>query len=341
MAEIHNQLLFRGFKAVLAEAKHRNASRQEIRRIEAAQEIMSSIEDDISYLHSGFCLAGLPHMRPENDESRWVRSNGKFHLIITPGAVVTDGAVKVVGVPYGAKARLILVYLMTEGVKSPNISLGRSMTAWIKSLGMPVTGGPRGSIRAIREQALRISRCSFTFQWDDVDNQESIIRDQHLVDGGLHLWATDEGGFFPKAITLTPQFFEHLRNHAVPLDPRAIAYLKGSPLCLDLYVWLAHRLPRLNRSLQIPWSVLQQQFGSSYRSTAAFAYRIKAVIEDVLAVYDGAKVEATALGLVINPSPPAVPSTKAFPSSSAAKARAAAAARKPKDPLEEPPLKLQ
>lgn len=312
MAEIHEQLMLRGFAAMLREASSRNAPRSDIRRIEAAHEIMSSIEDEISYLHSGFCLAGLPHQKPENDEARWLRSNGRFHLIITPGAIMTEGVMRTVGVPYGAKARLILVYLMSEGVKSRNVSLGKSMTAWIRSLGISVTGGPRGSIRAIREQALRISRCSFTFQWDDLEAQESIIHDQHLVEGGLHLWAAEEGGFFPKAITLTPQFYDHLRNHAVPLDPRAIAYLKASPLCLDLYVWLAHRLPRLNRPIQLPWAVLAQQFGSAYRTTAAFAYRTKAALADVLAVYDGSKVEVGAKGLTIYPSPPAVRSTKIF-----------------------------
>jgi hypothetical protein len=312
MAEIHDQLMLKGFKQLMREAQLRNASRQEIRRLAAAHEIMSSIEDDISFLHSGFCLAGLPHTKPSDDEARWIRSNGKFHLIITPGAVVRDGKMRVVGVPYGAKARLILVYLMSEGVKSQTVSLGPSMTAWIRSLGMPVTGGPRGSIRAIREQALRISRCSFTFQWDNIEAQESIIHDQQLVDGGLHLWAAEEGGFFPKAVTLTPQFYEHLRNHAVPLDPRAIAYLKGSPLCLDLYVWLAHRLPRLSRSVEMPWHVLAQQFGSAYRSTAAFAYRLKAVLPEVLTVYDGARVDVSAKGLTIQPSLPAVPASRSF-----------------------------
>jgi hypothetical protein len=309
MAEIHEQLLLRGFERVAEEARLRNASARELKRLAAARSVMSAFEDDISYLHAGFCLAGLPHMRPSSDETRWVRSNGKFHLIITPGAVVNEGRVRVVGVPYGAKARLILVYLMSEGVKSRTVSLGRSMTAWIRSLGMPVTGGPRGSIRHIREQALRISRCQFTFQWDDLEARESLIQDQHLVEGGLHLWAADEGGIFPKAITLTEQFYEHLRNHAVPLDPRAIAYLKGSPLCLDVYVWLAHRLPRLERSYEIPWAVLMQQFGAAYRSTAAFAYRMKAILPDVLAVYDGAKVAASVRGLSIAPSPPAVPMT--------------------------------
>jgi hypothetical protein len=311
VAEIHEQLLLRGFERVAEEARLRNASPRELKRLLAARSVMSAFEDDISYLHAGFCLAGLPHMRPVSDETRWVRSNGKFHLIITPGAVVNEGRVRVVGVPYGAKARLILVYLMSEGVKSRTVSLGRSMTAWIRSLGMPVTGGPRGSIRHIREQALRISRCQFTFQWDDLETRESLIQDQHLVEGGLHLWAADEGGIFPKAITLTEQFYEHLRNHAVPLDPRAIAYLKGSPLCLDVYVWLAHRLPRLERSYEIPWAVLMQQFGAAYRSTAAFAYRMKAILPDVLAVYDGARVSASARGLSIAPSPPAVPMTGA------------------------------
>ena len=61
MAEIHEQLLLRGFERMAEEARRRNASRQELKRLGAARSIMSAYEDDISYLHAGFCLAGLPH----------------------------------------------------------------------------------------------------------------------------------------------------------------------------------------------------------------------------------------------------------------------------------------
>ena len=53
-------------------------------------------------------------------------------------------------------------FLVLEGrldieLEDRTVSLGPSMSAWIRSLGLPVTGGPRGTIQAIREQSLRIA----------------------------------------------------------------------------------------------------------------------------------------------------------------------------------------
>ena len=42
---------------------------------------------------------------------------------------------------------------------------------------------------------------------------------------------------------LTEGFFDHLREHAVPLDENAIRQLRDSATALDLYTWLAYRLP--------------------------------------------------------------------------------------------------
>src|SRR3712207_7587267 len=65
-------------------------------------------------------------------------------------------------------------------------SLGPSMSAWIRSLGLPVTGGPRGTIQAIREQSLRIARCEFTLQWTarsenggDEDRKSTRLNSSH------------------------------------------------------------------------------------------------------------------------------------------------------------------
>ena len=52
---------------------------------------------------------------------------------------------------------------------------------------------------------------------------------------------------WPGVLELSPEFFETLTHHAVPLDYRAIAALKHSALALDVYTWLAHRLCRINK----------------------------------------------------------------------------------------------
>ena len=320
MAEIHRQLLLFG-----ADELRRTASaipdpadrRRELRRIDAAAAAMGEplAEDDLAFSHSGLCQTCLPHARPESNDLIWERSSGRFHLMVSPGVVRgPDGRAARVGVPYGTRARLIMIFLQTEGVKGRTVSLGPSMSAWIRSLGLPVTGGPRGTIQAIREQSLRIARCEFTLQWtapSAAGGDETIIRDQRLV-SVLSLWhgqEEGEGGRWAATVELTREFHEHLREHAVPLARDAIAHLKDNSLGLDLYTLLAYRLQRLERPLLLRWQALAGQVGSDVARTSHLAQRVKAVLPDVLAVYPDAEVEVVHQGLRLLPSKPPVPKT--------------------------------
>jgi Plasmid encoded RepA protein len=287
-----------------------------LRRVEAAHELLSSLPEaeDLSFLHSGLCQTALPHSRPESNHAVWRRTAGRFTLLITPGTLARPGAHPAddgwVGVPYGTKARLILIHLQTEGLKSRTVSLGRSLSAFLRSLGLPVTGGPRGSIAAVREQALRIARCGFSLQWSDTDAAsgatKTVVSDSRIVDG-LELWEGRGGREWNGTVELNPRFHEHLREHAVPLDKRAIAHLSGNSLGLDLYALLAYRLPRLKQEMHLRWAALQSQIGSEEAAMKELARRVRQVLSDVLAAYPHAKVEVTATGLGLSPSQAAVP----------------------------------
>jgi hypothetical protein len=216
------------------------------------------------------------------------------------------------GVPFGPKARLILIYFQSEERRSRTVSMGPSMSAWIRSLGLAVTGGPRGSINAVKEQALRIARCGFTLQWEERDaegNTTVAVRDQKIVDG-LTLWnSASDPTHWSGTIELTQQFYEHLREHSVPLDRRAIAHLSDNSLGLDLYTLFAYRLPRLKTDLHLRWTQLQDQLGAAEKGANALARRIREALPDVMAGYPDAKVEVTRYGLLLKPSLPAVPRT--------------------------------
>ena len=273
-------------------------------------------EDDLAFSHSGLCQTCLPHARPDSNDLIWERSSGRFHLMVSPGVMRgPDGRATRVGVPYGTRARLIMIFLQTEGVRGRTVSLGPSMSAWIRSLGLPVTGGPRGTIQAIREQSLRIARCEFTLQWTapsaSGQGDETIIRDQRLI-SGLSLWHSQEegeGARWSATVELTREFHEHLREHAVPLAREAIAHLKDNSLGLDLYTLFSYRLQRLERPLLLRWQALAGQVGSDVTRTSHLAQRVKAVLPDVLAVYPNAEVEVVHQGLRLHPSKPPVPKT--------------------------------
>ena len=217
------------------------------------------------------------------------------------------------GVPWGAKARLILIYLQSEGLKGRVVQMGPSLSAWVRSMGLPATSGPRGSLRMIRDQTLRIARCQFTFQWegrtDGQGNRRRSLVDVKIanrLDEWLHHGGGDGGDI---VVELTADFYDHLKEHAVPLDRRAIAMLAENCLGLDLYALFAHRLHRISpgRPLTLSWRALQAQLGTSESMTNSLAKRIRDVLPDVLAAYPDARVEATRRGLVMGHSSPSVP----------------------------------
>ena len=311
MAEVHRQLVLRGFEAVLAEAE----TPAERRRVRWAHDTLALEQDTINYLHSGFCQAALPHREPKNQHEPWVRRNGAYQLVIRPGILPLRDKVIEVGVPYGTKARLIMIYFQTEAVRrrSQVVDLGPTMTAWLKKMGLSTSGGPRGSYAPVREQALRIARCEFTMRFER-GVSEARLADQRIVDG-MDLWRADGGGegdFFRSGgewvrhVRLSDAFYEHLMEHSVPLSEEAISKLKHSNLALDLYVWLTYRLHALKKETTVPWHALSDHFGSE-SGHRQLAFRLKEVLKDVLAVYPDANVEAVQRGFVLRPSRPSVP----------------------------------
>ncbi len=307
-----------------AAAAHPAARTRQLNRIETAHALLSELPsiEDLAFLHSGLCQTCLPHSRPASNQDIWTRSSGRFSLIVTPGVIddrshatrrrqptPAEKEAMFVGVPYGSKARLIMIHLQTEGLKSRIVPLGPSLSAFLRSLQLPITGGPRGTILAIREQCLRLARCTFSMQWSDLSEkgeERTMVSDTKLVDG-LELWRAGNGEDWRGTVELSHRFHEHLREHAVPLDRRGIAHLSGNSLGLDLYALFAYRLPRLRRDLFLSWDALQGQIGTDYSEGKDLAKKVRAVLPDVFVAYPHAKVGVTSGGLSLKNSRPAVP----------------------------------
>jgi hypothetical protein len=308
------------------------------RRVDWASDIMTSEHLRRTWLHSGFCLVALPHTRPASPTAAYSLKNGNFKLILTPKPIDSDGDGNLIyaGLPYGSKARLILVYLQTWAIrhKTRNVVLGENMTSWIRRLGFDhVTGGERGVITAVNEQARRISRTEFTMIWDQ--GQRRMLRDQALVKG-LELFAEqappsarqisllDDQVPAPAAkpskprryswvreIELSEDFYEHLTTNKVVLAEEAIARLKGSSWALDIYLWLSYRLRSVEReTAPISWQQLREQFSPHHYKGNMNVFRTKVIepaLRDVQAVYPEARFKITDRGVVLLPSGLPVP----------------------------------
>ena len=122
-----------------------------LRRVEAnerhlvriAADVLTEEANEVGVTYSGFCQASLPHKRLAPSEA-WVRRNEQTTLMVEPGRLLKPGALEpeFLGVPYGSRARLILLYLQTRALRSQNreVELGRSMRVWLQRDGNPARG---------------------------------------------------------------------------------------------------------------------------------------------------------------------------------------------------------
>ena len=299
MAEVHNLLLNLGKEAAL---------RSELDRavVEAAAGYLGSEDNDIGYLFSGWAQAALPHRRLP-DDTPWQVTTDRVTLIVQPGLrPAPDGVPVSVGVPYGSRARLILLYLQTEAVRTNNrqVELGRSLHAWLKRLEVPIGGKQMASVR---DQAERISRCRLSFQIKQ-GNRTGLVN-QHILDTSMFI--EDEraqGGLFVETASLSQSFFDELKKHPVPVEEAAVRQIANNSLALDVYCWLAYRLHSLSGPMPVTWKALHAQFGRSVARLDHFKEHFRTVLTLAMSVYPEAKVDENpnGAGIILQPSKPPV-----------------------------------
>jgi hypothetical protein len=261
------------------------------------------------FQHTVFCQIALPYRDPGPGCRRWLRRQGQVACLIEAGHVLdprSHGWLEL-GLPYGPKPRLILTHLNAEALRrgSPEIEVERSLTAFVRRLGLASKGM---NIRLVRDQLARLAAAQVRLAVALHENHASQLN-AHIV-GGLELWVHDDRGrrrAWPTTVRLSAAYFASLREHAVPLDERAIAALSHSAMALDVYAWLAQRLHRIDprHAQHVSWEALHEQFGSGYRSIRKFRQVMKRTLALVLARYPSAKltIRADGIELVHSPTP--------------------------------------
>lgn len=301
MGTVHRLLEARGKQGTLELG---SLERQEV---EAAATYMADEDAGVGFLYSGWCQAALPHRRLPDAEG-WQIQSERTTLVVEPGMRPgAAGRPEPVGVPYGSRARLILIYLQSEAIrtKSREVELGGSLRAWLQRLNIPQGGK---SISAVREQAERLSLCRLTFR---VQSGSSVgLLNQSIVDSALFLDGHDKGqpSLFLEKAKLSEGFYAQLQKHPVPLEEAAIRAVSNNSQALDIYAWLAYRLHSLNGPRPVTWRALRPQFGAGFGRLDNFRARFLDNLKLALAVYPAARVGVDEKGLVLHPSRPPVAS---------------------------------
>ena len=277
--------------------------------VEAAASYMSDEDAGLGFVYSGWAQCALPHRRLA-DEKPWQIVSERVRLVVEPGrrpGGENGDDLEFLGVPYGSHARLILLFLQTEALRTGlrEVELGRSMRQWLERMGV-AWGGTSG--RSVRDQAERISRCRLTFHLHGAAGKTGLVN-QAIVDRALFIEEPGDqrqGRLNLETAKLSEGFFEQLKKHPVPLEEAAVRAICNNPAALDAYLWLAYRLHVLTGDRLVTWTALKAQFGSGYKELYHFKNRWPRALELALAVYPAAKVAIQDAGVLLKPSRPPV-----------------------------------
>jgi len=278
------------------------------------QKMMSERPDDEdrAYMHSIMCQVGLP--RSKVDGTSFERHSGGAALLVEAGKLWDGRQFVQQEIPYGSMPRLILAWMNTYAVRnnSPEIPIGESASEFLRMLGQKnITGGKTGSFTTFRKQLQALSACRMILGFNANGHA-------HTYDGKpikhFDAWISKDERqrpLWPGTVTFSRDYYDTLKEHAVPIDLRAFMELKGSALDLDIYTWLAQRLHRIEgRPVVLYWSNLRDQFGQEYRGKEAdkdFKKKGLPSLKRVLAVYPEAKVKQVTGGIMMMASPPPIP----------------------------------
>jgi hypothetical protein len=299
MGQVHDILTAQGKQAALEGGLSRDV-------IEAAASYMGDETGGIGFLYSGWCQSALPHKKLLDDQ-KWQVDGERISLLVEPGSRIEPGRPPTsVGVPYGSRARLILIYLQSEALRTgrQEIELGRSLRHWFSKMG--ITAGGK-AIADVRDQAERISRCRLTFHI--TAGKRAGFINQSIVETAMFEADADHPRrrwAFVESVSLSDGFYRELRKHPVPLEEAAIKAMSNNSQALDVYCWLAYRLHALDASTPLSWPAIKNQFGQSVTRMVDFRRKFLPNLELALAVYPDAKVNIEETGVVLHPSRPPV-----------------------------------
>lgn len=300
----------------------------------ATKRELGKSEQDVAFSARIWAQVSLPYRDPGN-VPYWERRNGDVVLTVRP-ALIRDPHTKDARMeyPYGALPRQALIWMSTEAVRTNErvLELGRSMSQFMEKLGLARNGQ---NIRRLKENMERLFGAQLSVEGLTVteDGHGTSKRYWSIADS-VDLWYAnnDENeanpGLWSSSVELSQPFFDSIVGAPVPIDMEIVRALGSSPMRIDQYIWLTHRMYYLTKPTRIKWEDVELQFGAQFNRTRTFRAKFIENLKVVAIAYPELRFDLTNEHLILRPSPTSVASRKAgsmaLPKSSGSNALAAA-----------------
>ena len=262
-------------------------------------------KDNMRHIHSVLAICALPYQAMPITTREWERTQGHMRLKVIAGELTNPNSGEWVPqpLPSGSRARLVLLHICSEAIrkKSPTVEVGDSLSGFIRSMGIAVTGGKNGSINSFKQQINALVASDMRFGlWNG--EQARTIKAQPFT--SVDIWlpqSPNQKMLWPERLTLGDQFYATLTKHAMPVNLHAVRAFAASPRKLDLYFWISYRYTSISRPVLIPWASLKEQFGVGYARERRFRADFADEIREIKEVFPKLPVRLDEFGFTILP----------------------------------------
>ena len=289
----------RGRPAVNWSDRPRSNQERDLFELSMELEQREGYDPNTGFIATACIYASLPHSEIAGAYFKRKSNTHTTTILVDPD----------IGLPYGKIPRVMTAFLCTEAKRTekPRIYLGRSQAEFAHRLGLTSSGGHRGDMTRLKDQAMRLFTSHITlvgtpgseFHWQNVN----------LTSRGMLLWNPhnpEERVPWNSWLDLSSEFFKECCDHAVPIQMDIVHALR-SPLAIDIYIWMTYRYNAIKVPTPITWSQLKWQFGANYSDDpaglASFKYNFLKQMRVVMAAWPQAKVAHDANKLTLLPSP--------------------------------------
>lgn len=253
-------------------------------QLKAISQGVSSAHKSKGFYPAHLVQLSLPYRKI--DAPYWKRVNGDMSMSMIAGVYETPEGETINMVPYGKYARLALMYLCTESVrtKSPRIELSRTLRGFMRDLGLQWNS-------AEAKEAVTQLRAILAMQLNFANNSPVIegkkrMQDFNILVGSRSDITFEADGNIDDRVSyflLSNEFYEAvIAQWSVPMEHKVWAELvrsTKSPMALDVYLWLNTRVHKSGG--RVAWWQLQEQFGST-APLRDFKVSFRKALKDVL-----------------------------------------------------------
>jgi hypothetical protein len=271
--------------------------------------------DDVTYTHAVFAQCFLPLRKLPNGEKFYEVRHGRAALVIDAGRLLNPATQRFepMDVPSGSAARIALAHINNHLIRSRSLDealtvpMGESLRDFMDYQGLTVAGT---SGKEIARQIHNLAAARITLGVWSGDRARQI--NTQIADT-IDFWLEKDRRqrtLWQPLMRVSQRYAEAIREHCVPHDMRALIGLYENTRAMDIYVWLAYRLPRvpLRHDLFLRYDDLKPIFGTGVRELRKFRQLFKHSLWQALRWYREARVGMEREGIRLFHSPSPVPS---------------------------------